>query len=49
MVSGILTPSGDTNYILRFATGPLIGSTLMFEIIGSTEEKITSEDAEMAP
>ena len=48
MVSGILTPSGDKNYILRFATGPLVGSTLMFEVISSVEDKIGSEEAQMA-
>lgn len=47
MISGILTPSGDKNYILRFATGPLTGSTLMFEIISSLEDKVESEEAQM--
>lgn len=48
MVSGILTPSGEKNYILRFATGPLVGSTLLFEIISSFEDKVVAEEAQMS-
>ena len=48
IISGILSPSGDKNYILRFATGPLTGSTFLFEIIGGLEERVASEEAQMA-
>jgi hypothetical protein len=48
MISGIITPSGDKNYILRFATGPLVGSTLLFEIVSSYEDKVTSEENQIS-
>ena len=48
IISGILSPSGDKNYILRFATGSLTGSTFLFEIIGGLEERVASEEAQMA-
>ncbi len=47
MISGILTPSGDKNYVLRFATGPLVGSTLLFEIISSLEDKVGLEEEQI--
>ena len=48
IISGILTPSGEKDYILRFATGPLVGSTLLFEIISSIEDKVGLEETQIS-
>jgi hypothetical protein len=48
IISGILTPSGDKDYILRFATGPLVGATLLFEKISSVEDKVGVEETQIS-
>jgi hypothetical protein len=38
LISGIFSPSGDKDYMLRFATGPLVGSTFLFEKVGIEDQ-----------
>lgn len=48
MISGILIDSGKGKYTLRFATGPLAGSALLFEREKTFEEKQAMEQAQMS-
>ncbi|RLA63310.1 MAG: hypothetical protein DRQ88_05820 [Epsilonproteobacteria bacterium] len=48
MISGILIDSGKGKYTLRFATGPLAGSALLFEQEKTFAEKQAMEQAQMS-